>query len=147
MRTRASNSGWVSSTRPLSFSWRKCRLMTGAGSPSAAASSPARRGGDAGRPAPQKSCRRGRSIEPLFRGEAARLVPRVRRHPCHGHAEGPDMAFPVAGAIGAIAVELGVGLLQNLRARLARALAMRVDVLALRQLDVNRLRILAADGF
>ena len=57
------------------------------------------------------------------------------------------MAFRVAGAIGAVAVELGLGLLQDLRARFARALVMGVDVLALRELDVDRLRVLAADGF
>ena len=49
------------------------------------------------------------------------------------------MAFRVAGAIGAVAVELSLGLLQDLRARFARALAMRVDVLALRELDMDGL--------
>jgi hypothetical protein len=87
------------------------------------------------------------SIKPLLRGEAARLVPLVRRHPFLGDAEGPDMAFRVAGAIGAVAVELRLRLLQDLRARFARAFAMRVDVLALRELDVDGLRVLAADGF
>jgi hypothetical protein len=57
------------------------------------------------------------------------------------------MAFRVAGAIGAVAVELSLGLLQDLRARFARALAMSVDVLAFRELDVDNLRVLAADGF
>ena len=56
-------------------------------------------------------------------------------------------AFRVAGAIGAVAVELSLGLLQNLRARFARAFAMSVDVLAFRELDVDGLRVLAADGF
>jgi hypothetical protein len=46
------------------------------------------------------------------------------------------MAFGVAGSIGAVAVELSLGLLQDLRARLARAFAMSVDVLAFRELDV-----------
>ena len=57
------------------------------------------------------------------------------------------MAFRVAGAIGAVAVELSLGLLQDLRARFARAFAMSVDVLAFRELDVDGLRVLAADGF
>src|SRR6185369_4536425 len=57
------------------------------------------------------------------------------------------MAFRVAGAIGAVAVELSLGLLQDLRARLARAFAMSVDVLAFRELDVDGLRVLAAEGF
>jgi len=47
------------------------------------------------------------------------------------------MAFRVAGAIGAVAVELCLGLLQDLRARFARAFAMSVDVLVLRELDVD----------
>src|SRR5262249_53146511 len=87
------------------------------------------------------------SIEPLLRGEPARLVPLFRRHPYLGDAEGPDMAFRVAGAIGAVAVELSLGLLQDLRARFARTFAMSVDVLAFRELDVDGLRVLAADGF
>src|SRR5215470_322600 len=69
------------------------------------------------------------------------------RYPFLGDAEGPDMAFRVSRAIGAVAVELSLGLLQDLRARFARAFAMRVDVLALRELDVDGLRVLAADGF
>src|SRR5262249_35649068 len=103
--------------------------------------------GDEGRRAPRRSCRCGSSIEPLLRGEAARLVPLFRRHPFLGDAEGPDMAFRVAGAIGAVAVELSLGLLQDLRARFARAFAMSVDFLACRELDVDGLRVLAADGF
>ncbi len=55
------------------------------------------------------------------------------------------MAFRVAGAIGAVAVELRLGLLQDLRARFARAFAMSVDVLAFRELDVDGLRVLAAE--
>src|SRR5438045_1084568 len=102
---------------------------------------------DGGRRAPRRSCRCGSSIEPLLRGEAACLVPLFWRHPFLGHAEGPEMAFRVAGAIGAVAVELSRGLLQDLRARLARAFAMSVDVLAFRELDVDGLRVLAADGF
>src|SRR6266480_4107682 len=109
MRTRASNSGWVSSTRPLCAA--ACQAVRS-------------RTGDGGRRAPRGSCRCGRSIKPLFRSEAARLVPLFRRHPFLGDAEGPDMAFRVAGAIGAVAVELSLGLLQDLRARLARVLAM-----------------------
>ena len=73
----------------------------------------------------------GASIEPFLRSKAARLVPLFRRHPFLGDPEGPDMAFRVAGAIGAVAVELSFGLLQDLRARLARAFAMSVDVLGI----------------
>src|SRR5215470_834291 len=69
------------------------------------------------------------------------------RYPFLGDAEGPDMAFRVAGAIGAVAVELSLGLLQDLRARFARAFAVSVDVLAFGELDVDGLGVLAADGF
>src|SRR5262249_38998874 len=58
-----------------------------------------------------------------------------------------DMPFRVARAIGAVAVELRLGLQQDFRPRLARAFAMRVDVLTLRKLHVDGLRVLAADGF
>src|SRR5262249_55718407 len=43
--------------------------------------------------------------------------------------------------------ELGLGLLQDLRARAPRAFAMSVDVLAFRELDVDGLCVLAAEGF
>jgi hypothetical protein len=46
-----------------------------------------------------------------------------------------------------LALELSLGLLQDLRARFARAFAMSVDVLAFRELDVDGLRVLAADRF
>ena len=49
------------------------------------------------------------------------------------------MAFRVARAIGAVAVKLCLWLLQDLGARLPRALAMRVDILAFRELHVDRL--------
>src|ERR1700704_6925023 len=57
------------------------------------------------------------------------------------------MAFWVAGAIGAVAVELSFGLRQDLRAHSGSVFAMSVDVVAWRELDVDGLRVLAADGF
>jgi hypothetical protein len=60
-----------------------------------------------------------------------RLVPFFRRHLLYRLAEGPDVTFGIDGAIGAIAVELCRRFHGDLRARLARALAMGVNVVVI----------------
>jgi hypothetical protein len=77
--------------------------------------------------------------------EAALGVPVVGGLFFNRHAEGPDMAFEILGAIAAVAIELRLGLADDLGPRCARRFAMRVDIFADRKLDVHRLRILAAD--
>ena len=55
------------------------------------------------------------------------------------------MAFGIAGAVGPVAVELGVRFLQDLGPGLASPGAMGVNILALAELNVNRLRVLAPE--
>ena len=55
------------------------------------------------------------------------------------------MTFGVTRAIDAVAVKLGLGFLQYRGSRLPGDLAMRVDIIAIGQLDMDSLGILAAD--
>src|SRR3972149_7729223 len=80
---------------------------------------------------------------PRFHARTSGLVPFLAVHLLHRHAERPDMALGIAGAISAVAVELRFRLLFDLRAGAARALAMFVD--ARLQIDMDRLGVLAVD--
>ena len=101
----------------------------------------------AGRRAPQTRHRpRPRSIvEPRLGGEAALGVPFGGGLGRDRDAEGPDMPLGILRAVGAVAVELRFGFGDDVGARCARLLAMRVDILALAQLDMHRLRIFSAE--
>src|SRR5262249_22501849 len=81
--------------------------------------------------------------KPCPRLHTCRLVPFVRGHAFYRLAERPDVAFGIDGAISAVAIELRSRLHRDLRARLARALAMRVNVSG--DLDVYRLGVEAVD--
>ena len=76
--------------------------------------------------------------------EARALVPLFGRQDFDRLAEGPDVAFGVAGAIGAVAIELRLRFGNDFGAGRTRTVAMRVEIFG--QLDVHRLRALAADG-
>lgn len=57
------------------------------------------------------------------------------------------MTFQIAGAVGAVSIELIVWCLNDFRARFERVRAMGIDVLPIRQLDMDRLGVLAGDVF
>src|SRR6185295_16578443 len=102
------------------------------------------------RPAPRAPCRASAPSAPFVRWfsdpaldlEARRFLRLFARDGLHRLPKGPEVAFKIARAIGAVAVELRLRLLQDRRARRARSRAMAIDIL--NQMHVHALRILAA---
>src|SRR5262245_42901487 len=85
------------------------------------------------------------SVEALLGDDSARLGPFLWLHLSNRDAEAPDVTLQVLCAIGEVAVELHDRFPEDLCTSLACTRAMGFDVLALRELHVHCLRVLAIE--